>query len=237
MTNKISSFFKDVFKKIKKLWNHAWYGEGPSSWILAVVIIYVFVQFIFYPSLGFVFSTSHPIVAVVSGSMEHKITPVSEGNYHICGELFSQRQRLSTTEFFAICGDWYENLNITYSDFSTFPFSRGINTGDVIFLRNPGSENIQVGDVIVFIQEQNPSREPIIHRVVAIRIDDTGKRVFQTKGDHNKDSIVQHTAVSYLNELEVTQDQLVGRAVFRVPYIGYVKLIAYRSFVFIRGLL
>ena len=64
---------------------------------------------------------------------------------------------------------------------------------------------------------------PIIHRVVSVTHDfETDEYIYQTKGDHNPYSIVD----SSLNETDVHDFQLLGKAIARVPYIGYVKLFA-----------
>ena len=42
---------------------------------------------------------------------------------------------------------------------------------------------------------------------------------FQTKGDNNPQSYPQ------LQETEISEDKLVGKAVFRVPLLGWVKII------------
>jgi len=81
--------------------------------------------------------------------------------------------------------------------------------------------------VIVFIQEQNPLLEPIIHRVVAINIEND-EIIFQTKGDRNADSINISTSGKYLNEYRVTENQLVGRAILKITYLGYIKIYFHR---------
>lgn len=223
---------KQLWKQLKAFWRYIWDGEGVVSWVLSVIVAFIIIRFIFYPLLGLLLATSHPVVAIVSGSMEHRITVGDSGIPDICGSRFPEVERLSTEEFWNICGPWYESQGITREQFMNFPFRRGMNTGDVILLRNPGAENIEVGDVIVFIQEQNPILEPIIHRVVGIN--DTNGIVFQTKGDHNEDSIFINTTGKYLNEFQVTEDQLVGRSIARIPYIGYVKIWAFELYIAIR---
>ena len=76
------------------------------------------------------------------------------------------------------------------------------------------SSEIRQGDVIVF---KNDIRvEPIIHRVTSITRQ--GERyLFTTKGDKNFDS--------YPFERDIVEDRLLGKAVFRIPLLGYVKII------------
>ena len=64
---------KEKAKKIlKKTWHFIWHDESLLSWIVNVLLAFLIIYFIVYPVLGLVFSTSHPIVAVVSPSMEHQ---------------------------------------------------------------------------------------------------------------------------------------------------------------------
>lgn len=227
----------NIGKKLYKFWDYVWNGDDLLSWILSLLFAFIIIKFIFYPVVGVLLATTHPIVAVVSGSMEHHVSDAGLPFPMLCGKSFSEQERLSFDEYWTHCGDWYENnTDITKSKFKKYHFKNGMNIGDIIVLRNPGPENINIGDVIVFIQEQNPAKEPIIHRVVSI--DNSGAEiVFQTKGDHNKESIKVESSAKYLNEYEVTESQLVGRALFRVPYLGYLKIWFYNLIVFIRGLL
>jgi signal peptidase I len=62
-------------KELKKLWKKVWYfvweDNSVWSWIVNIILAFVLIKFVVYPGLGFVLTTSHPVVAVVSGSMEH----------------------------------------------------------------------------------------------------------------------------------------------------------------------
>ena len=85
-----------------------------------------------------------------------------------------------------------------------------------------GKDEIKVGDVLVF-WAQNPSvkRDPIIHRVIEIK-DGVNGKIYTTKGDHNPGSIQD----SVINELSITEDRVIGAALFKVPLLGYIKIIA-----------
>ena len=58
--------------KWKGIWYFIWEDNSLLSWIVNVILAFVLIKFIIYPGLGLLFSTSYPIVAVVSGSMEHQ---------------------------------------------------------------------------------------------------------------------------------------------------------------------
>ena len=73
------------------------------------------------------------------------------------------------------------------------------------------SGEIKKGDVIVFWGSVS---EPIIHRVVRV-----SNGTYQTKGDNGETN-----KFSRFDEKEITLDKIVGKAVIRVPYLGWAKL-------------
>ena len=177
-----------------KVWYFIWHDNSVASWIVNIILAYLIIKFLVYPGLGLVFGTHFPIVAVVSDSMEH---------------------HMSLDEWWAKNEDYYLSLGITKQDFENYPFKNGFNRGDIMFLIGKKPEEISIGDVIVF-QSQKPY--PIIHRV--IEKSDKGMWVFQTKGDNNKAQIKD----SELDETRVLEKQILGKAMFRVPFLGYVKI-------------
>lgn len=174
-------------KKLKKIWWFIWEDNSIWSWIVNIILAFMLVKFIIYPLLGFLLSTSYPVVAVLSGSMEH-----NEG----------------FNDWWDSNNNFYDEFDITKEDFRNFRFKNGFNEGDVMVLR--GVDNINIGDVIVFWGDAS---EPIIHRV--IKLDP-----LQTKGDNyltNTDSRP--------DEVGIKKDKVLGKAIFRIPYVGWVKLI------------
>jgi signal peptidase I len=87
------------------------------------------------------------------------------------------------------------------------------------------ASKIEVGDVIVFSAGKN---YPIIHRVVDIKKDANGKIFFETKGDNNPAQIVSKDPITneILDEHNVSSDKVQGVAKIRVPYLGYIKIVA-----------
>ncbi len=84
-----------------------------------------------------------------------------------------------------------------------------LNKGDVVVYMQYDEQIIQVDEIIVFTKNGNK----IIHRVVDIeRIN--GENRYITKGDANED----------VDDGYVTESQIVGIAVFKIPYIGYPTL-------------
>lgn len=220
---------------LKKSWHFIWHDDSIWSWIANVVIAFVLIKFIVYPLLGLLLGTGLPVVAVVSGSMEHKIVPDcnqlspytglctghEQGVYEICGKQFSDADRLETAEYWDICGGWYQaNSDITLTMFEQFPFPNGFNTGDIMVLSGPA--DLQQGDVIVY---QLAGRSyPIIHRIVSSNQTSAGA-IYLIKGDHNPSP----------DPFYVHSDQMLGKAIFRIPYLGYIKIWAVKALNFARG--
>jgi len=146
--------------------------------------------------------TSYPIVAVVSSSMEH------DGSF----DNWWNSNAICRTGYTCTQKDYYNELGINRSEFEDFKFLNGFNKGDIMILFGTKPENIKPGDVIVYMADRP---DPIIHRVVVAK--DMGNQyAFATKGDHNE--------ASFYFESYIPDDQYLGRAVVRVPLLGYIKL-------------
>lgn len=178
-----------------KAWFFIWHDNSLASWIVNIILAYLIIKFIVYPGLGLVFGTNFPIVAVVSNSMQHDGVPFDR--------WWTENE------------DYYLALNITKDDFGNYPFKNGFNRGDIMFLIGKKPSDIEIGDVIVF---QSGKPYPIIHRV--IKKDDMSMWIFQTKGDNN----IMQIRDSELDETRVLEKQVLGKAVFRAPWLGYVKI-------------
>ncbi len=195
---------------MQKLWYFIWEDNSLLSWAANILIAFVLIKFIIYPSLGLVLGTSYPVVAVVSGSMEHDGSFNDWWNsYAVCG--FSQcRQK-----------DYYASYNITKESFLSYPFKNGFNTGDLIVLVGSDIDELKQGDVVVFWANYKNANYPIIHRI--IKIEKQGNlTTFTTKGDHN--------SASGMMEQKITEDRLLGKAIFRIPFLGWIKLAVFKLF-------
>jgi len=107
----------------------------------------------------------------------------------------------------------YASYNLSESDFNEYSFKNGFSKGDILIV--VGEDEYEVGDVIVY---STSSREyPIIHRVVG-----KGLVNYETKGDANSGQLAF--------EEEVRPSQIHGRAVFKIPYLGWLKVKAVELF-------
>ena len=170
---------------LKKVWRFIWHDDSILSWIVNIILAFLIVKFLIYPGLGLALGTTHPVVAVVSGSMHHN------GNFD---QWYDEK------------GDWYK---FEKEGMKKWSFHNGFNRGDIMILKK--AKDVKVGDIIVFYGNSN---NPIIHRVVFV-----GDNFYQTKGDNNADSFAQ------LGETHIEKNKVIGKAIGRVPFLGYVKII------------
>jgi signal peptidase I len=81
--------------------------------------------------------------------------------------------------------------------------------GDILIIS--GQKNYEVGDVIVF--SPTSSSTPIVHRVIKVNNDNT----LQTMGDANN-------GMQLPFEKSITYDQIHGKMILKIPYLGWVKI-------------
>lgn len=85
-----------------------------------------------------------------------------------------------------------------------------LEVGDLVIVQGVPADEIKVGDIIIFDSPTKP--HPTIHRVVRIE-EQQGKIFFVTKGD-----------ASSLEDNPVSQDQVHGRVIYKIPFLGYLAL-------------
>ncbi len=196
-----------------KVWYFIWEDNSIWSWLVNIVLAFVIIKFVVYPGLGFLLGTSFPIVAVVSGSMEH------QGSF---GEWWASSEQD------------YLKFGITKEEFERYPLKNGFNKGDIIILRGFDSESLKKGQIIVYWTKRP---DPIIHRIVSYH-----NSAMETKGDNfltNRNQIVHYVnaegndvpkgspgAIKFHDETDVRENEVIGRAWIRIPLLGYVKIIA-----------
>ncbi len=185
-------------RTLKKVWHFIWEDNSVWSWIVNIALAFVLIKYVVYPGLGFLLSTSHPVVAVVSESMEHN------SNFN---------------DWWEKSGKWYESNSIMKDNFIGFPSKNGFNKGDIMVLKGKNPENIMVGDIVVFWSAR---KDPIIHRVVK-KWQENGIYYFQTKGDNYRTNPVSISNM-VLDETRISQEKIVGNAVLRIPFLGYIKI-------------
>ena len=191
---------QNKFKKfLNDFWYIVWKDESFKGWIISIIFIFIVIKFIFFPVLSLTTGTNLPLAIVESCSMYHK------------GNLFSNHD-----SWWERHENKYTDFQLTKEEFKNFNFKNGFSKGDILFIVKAKPEKLEVGEVIIF---EGGKQNPIIHRIINIKIEN-GKYIFSTIGDNNNGQL------SF--EKEIQQEQLVGKAVFRVsPSLGWLKLIFY----------
>lgn len=182
--------------KLGKFWNWLWHSDSILSWIVALALAFVIVKFIFFPVLSFLLGTSLPLVVVESSSMEHP------GSF--MGNVIGSENSFDL--WWEEKGAWYEDKGLAKEDAVNWPLRTGFDKGDIMIVY--GRFQPEVGDVIIFNAN---TRHPIIHRIVSVN------EAIETKGDNN--------AAQLSVEKSISEDALIGKAVFRIPKLGWLKLI------------
>jgi len=189
---------------IRKFWSKFWFllwkDDSLKGWVFALLFIFVFIKFIFFPALNLITGTTLPLAIVESCSM-----------YHSGGSMAP----------FANFDSWYTRHNDKYSDhgiikdkFENFIFKNGFNKGDILFVIRATPENLKIGDVIIFNAER---QHPLIHRIINIEGKNDDLK-FSTLGDNNPGQLSV--------EKNIEEDQLVGKAIFKIaPLVGWGKLV------------
>lgn len=185
-----------TLKKARALWARFWHffweEDSLLSWIINILVAFLLIKGVIYPGLGLVLHTTHPVVAVISTSMEH------EGNFD---------------KWWFDHKGWYDEQGITQENFKGYDFRNGFNRGDIMILNGLNGEMAQIGEVIVY--NSYIRKEPIIHRVIDVKTD--GENIYYTtKGDKNLGS--------YPFEQDISSNDVVGKAIFRIPCLGWVKI-------------
>lgn len=106
---------------------------------------------------------------------------------------------------------WLVFNGYNQTEFNEWPFHYGLDMGDAVIVVN---EEIVVGDVIVYYH----TNDMIIHRVVNMTFIN-GVSYYDTKGDANPNSL------SF--EFMIPESQVIGKARFRVPLIGWPRTLLY----------
>lgn len=197
---------KGGFKKgFKKFWFLLWKDNSFKGWLFSVVFLFLFIKFIFLPGLSLATGTELPLAIVESCSMYHS------------GNVFSNFDK-----WFDGHEAKYSQLNITREQFRESELNGGFDKGDILFIIKANPKKLEVGDIILF--SSGTKGTPVIHRIIKIQEKD-GKNIFTTIGDNNNGMLTPENNLGGVDEREITEEQLVGKAIFRlVPWVGWAKL-------------
>jgi len=200
---------RSIRKRLSDFWEFLWYSNSILSWILLFLIAFIIVKFIFFPLASLALSSKMPFVIVESYSMQH-CHSISHNPVFAC----------SFDEYWLNYGGWYKERDFNKEQFKNFSFKNGLDAGDIVIVKgkrgNKGENSYDIGDIIVFFANS----KPIIHRIVNKTCQ--GSCVYETKGDNNDGQIDF--------EKSVTENQIVGKAIFVLPKLGWIKLLPFKIF-------
>jgi len=192
----------DIKEVWKKIWDFLWNDDSIWSWIVSLILAFIIVKFIFFPLLSLIFANSMPLVVVESSSMHH---PAS-----FLGDTFGTRGAFNI--WWDVQGNWYESRNITQQEAALWPIRTGFEIGDIVLLSGYNKNKLKIGDIIIFNAGQ---AHPIIHRIINIT-NINGQTYYSTKGDNNPEQLSI--------EKQIPQSSVIGKAIFKIPKLGWVKL-------------
>jgi signal peptidase I len=127
------------FEALQKFWRFL-KEDSWQSWLVSLVLAFIIIKFVFFPTMSLVFATPLPLVVVESCSMYHA---------------------LDFDSWWDSNGVWYAERGIQKKDFEGYMFKSGLNKGDIILVSGRGG--YERGDVIIF---ESDFRFPLIHRVI-----------------------------------------------------------------------
>lgn len=217
-----------IKEEAKKYWNWLWNSDSWVSYIVFLVLVFVLIKFIFLPFLAFAFHSELPMAIVESSSMDHAYLRYcasydSRGeclgysaDYSLCGNSLDKYDSLNFNEYWNKCGAWYESKNISKEQMNHFSFHNGFKKGDILIII--GWKKPKLGDVLLFKpNSESLSPRSVIHRIIA-------ENPLQTKGDHNEQQLIAANNIYHTDETSITEDRVIGVAVLRIPYLGWLKL-------------
>ena len=150
-----------------KTWNFIVHEDSLASFAVDAILIVIIGKFILFPIIAAVMGSAFPVVAVVSGSMDH--------------------QDMSFESWWATNQAYYSEYNIDGVEFEGFYLNNGFEKGDVLVIQGVSEAELEVGDIIVYSVQGR--KDPIIHRIIALD-------PIQTKGDANAGQISFERSIS-----------------------------------------
>jgi|APSaa5957512622_1039677.scaffolds.fasta_scaffold28507_3 signal peptidase I len=223
MDNEKTGFEKSK-EAVLKSWDWVWNSDSLLSWIVALILIFILVKFVFFPVLSLIMGTILPLAGVESSSMDHGIVKDDFGRLGLCGNIYTpeEDEHVNFNEYWQECGGWYEENGISKEEFSEFSLRNGFSKGDILVVW--GRFTPKVGDVIIFKPNSGSSApRPIVHRLVSIE-KQGGELVMGTKGDHNEKQLTGSNNLYKTDETNIRDNQVIGKVLFKIPYLGWLKI-------------
>lgn len=89
----------------------------------------------------------------------------------------------------------------------------GMDVGTLVVVDSSvAPQHVELGDAITFVDGVGDATKPLTHVVVAVGVDHNGATTWTTQGASNDAP----------DEMPVSADRLLGRAVYAIPLVGYI---------------
>lgn len=207
------------------------------SWIVYILFSFIF-AYLLYSFFGFILQTASPLVIVVSGSM---LPTMARGDVVVLHGVDGLG-----LEAPLVILDGVDVANTSLKDLATFS-STSTGDWDITFKANGQTIHVPkkgTSDIVVYYSSYKNLE--IIHRSV-VKIKSDGKYYVLTKGDNNP-SLDQDcgsvsdlffpngTGVQTITEKScpspypISLSDVKGKALFWIPYVGYIKLLLVDGF-------
>ncbi|MBI5553686.1 MAG: hypothetical protein HY917_02990 [Candidatus Diapherotrites archaeon] len=201
-------------------------GNSAVSWAVYLITSFA-VALAFYSMLGFLLGTTSPLVVVVSGSMEPTL---HRGDVVLLGGVKEASLRAAQAEV------PLDSLNgVPYSSFAQTAYERVGHLLSAREIRIQDGATIPVtteGDIVVYFSHY--LQRPIIHRAIA-RLQAGDGYYLITRGDNKEKNFLLDQECgpvengvprfSCIERYPVQLKDVSGRALFVIPWVGYVKLL------------
>ncbi|MDO8538333.1 MAG: hypothetical protein Q7S21_05600 [archaeon] len=200
------------------------FADEAIDWIVYLISALVF-AYLIYAIFGLILNTNAPMVIVVSGSME----PV----YFRGDVVVLQGKNIEKIQGQEVVVN--ENLAGKHFDEFASPIRGRVDDNfETIAVEFNNGKRIDLnekGDIIVYFSAERA--EPIIHRVVA-KIQANDGIFFLTKGDSVNNPFLDEEVCGILPDstkaycvtpYPIKAEEVQGTALFKIPWIGYVKLL------------
>jgi len=235
MNKKLNKFTKwlDPYYYLDLLLNKLFGKIDSTSKKFITNVIYILysilLAYLLYLVIGLILGTSLPLATVVSGSMEPTLY---RGDIVIVNSAKNIKAQVV---------DINESISqMNLKDFSKMSFTPNKYGLDEISSITIGNKTINLENTIknknsIVIYKSNIYGKLIIHRAIALIRANDGTFVI-TKGDNHKTNRIIDEDCSIdpktgnlingcLNVYPVNTKYLYGKEIFKIPYLGYVKLI------------
>lgn len=156
------------------------------------------------------------IVTVIIDSMIPTIVFLYVRYLRLRNDLFKSREKLINSDprniitlvVIVVLATWFALgiFPIVPVAIATASMMPEIHVGDVAIIKKCNVNDVEIGDVIQYKAEEYT----VVHRVIEKR-QNNGEFTFITKGDNN----------SSPDAKAVREDQLIGKAIYKIRYIGY----------------